>query len=53
MGWTVDPTGLYDLLMRYGRELPGLPLHITENGADVRGYFLWSLLDVTVRPGRP
>ncbi|MEU6706793.1 GH1 family beta-glucosidase [Streptomyces wuyuanensis] len=81
MGWPVDPTGLYDLLMRYTREAPGLPLVITENGAaypdkpgddgavhdperirylhghlsavhramadgaDVRGYFLWSLLD--------
>ncbi|MEU3858465.1 GH1 family beta-glucosidase [Streptomyces sp. NPDC028722] len=81
MGWTIDPTGLYDLLMRYSREAPGLPLYITENGAayddkpdpegrvhdperiaylrghlaevrhaitdgaDVRGYFLWSLMD--------
>ncbi|MFD8970361.1 GH1 family beta-glucosidase [Streptomyces sp. NPDC059568] len=81
MGWSVDPSGLYDLLMRYTREAPGLPLMVTENGAayadrpgadgtvhdpdrirylhghlaavrraiddgaDVRGYFLWSLLD--------
>ncbi|MEU4653717.1 GH1 family beta-glucosidase [Streptomyces sp. NPDC023723] len=81
MGWTVDPTGLYDLIMRYSREAPGLQLFITENGAayddkpgsdgqvhdpervaylnghlsavhraiadgaDVRGYYLWSLLD--------
>ncbi|MEU7717058.1 GH1 family beta-glucosidase [Streptomyces tibetensis] len=81
MGWTIDPTGLHDLLMRYTREAPGLPLYITENGAayddkpdpdgrvvdaervaylhghlaelrraiddgaDVRGYFLWSLMD--------
>ncbi|MEV4441421.1 GH1 family beta-glucosidase [Streptomyces sp. NPDC049577] len=81
MDWTVDPTGLYDLLMRFTREAPGLPLVVTENGAayddkpdadgavhdpervaylhahleavlralgdgaDVRGYFLWSLLD--------
>ncbi|GHG69975.1 GH1 family beta-glucosidase [Streptomyces griseocarneus] len=81
MDWAVDPTGLYDLLMRFTREAPGLPLIITENGAayddkpdadgavhdperiaylhahldavlralgdgaDVRGYFLWSLLD--------
>lgn len=81
MGWTVDPTGLYDLLMRYTREAPGLPLYVTENGAayddapdasgrvhdpdrvaylhshlsavrhalrdgaDVRGYYLWSLMD--------
>ncbi|KPH99557.1 beta-galactosidase [Actinobacteria bacterium OK074] len=81
MGWTIDPTGLYDLIMRYTREAPGLPLYVTENGAayddkpdpegrvhdperiaylhghlsavrraiddgaDVRGYFLWSLMD--------
>ncbi|MFH0244216.1 GH1 family beta-glucosidase [Streptomyces sp. HK10] len=81
MGWTIDPTGLHDLLMHYHRETGGIPLYITENGmacddkpspdgtvhdpdriaylhshlgtvrraiadgADVRGYFLWSLLD--------
>ncbi|MGP3984692.1 GH1 family beta-glucosidase [Streptomyces sp. KR80] len=81
MDWSVDPTGLYDLLMRFSREVPDLPLLITENGAayedkpdaegvvhdperiaylhahlatvrraiadgaDVRGYFLWSLMD--------
>ncbi|MFI9718122.1 GH1 family beta-glucosidase [Streptomyces sp. NPDC052396] len=81
MGWTVDPSGLYDLLMRFCNEVPGLPLAITENGAayedrpdiqgavhdpervnylhahlqtllraladgaDVWGYFAWSLLD--------
>ncbi|WP_312892737.1 GH1 family beta-glucosidase [Allostreptomyces psammosilenae] len=81
MNWAVDPSGLYDLLVRTQREHPGLPLMITENGAafddrldedgrvrdperisylhghlaavaraldagvDVRGYFLWSLLD--------
>ncbi|GHF36350.1 beta-glucosidase [Streptomyces mashuensis] len=81
MDWAVDPTGLYDLLTRFTREAPGLPLLVTENGAayddkpgadgavhdperiaylhahlesvlraladgaDVRGYFLWSLLD--------
>ncbi|MEV6513854.1 GH1 family beta-glucosidase [Streptomyces sp. NPDC051642] len=81
MGWTIDPTGLYDLIMRYAREAPGLPLYVTENGAayddkpdpeghvhdperiaylhghlsavrraiadgaDVRGYYLWSLMD--------
>ncbi|MEU8549535.1 GH1 family beta-glucosidase [Streptomyces roseoverticillatus] len=81
MDWSVDPTGLYDLLVRFTEEVPGLPLVVTENGAayddkpdgdgtvhdperiaylhahldavrraiadgaDVRGYFLWSLLD--------
>ncbi|MFF5566972.1 GH1 family beta-glucosidase [Streptomyces sp. NPDC012623] len=81
MGWTIDPSGLYELLTRVQREHPGLPLMITENGAafddyagpdgevrdperiaylrdhlaavhraieagaDIRGYFLWSLLD--------
>ncbi|UXY27748.1 GH1 family beta-glucosidase [Streptomyces sp. HUAS TT20] len=81
MGWTIDPTGLHDLIMRYSREVPGLPLYVTENGAayddkpdpdgrvhdperiaylhghlsavrraitdgaDVRGYYLWSLMD--------
>ncbi|MGW3497223.1 GH1 family beta-glucosidase [Streptomyces sp. NPDC001020] len=81
MGWSVDPTGIHELLMRYTREAPGLPLYVTENGAayddkpdpdgqvrdperiaylhghlsavrraitdgaDVRGYYLWSLMD--------
>ncbi|MFI1730149.1 GH1 family beta-glucosidase [Streptomyces acidicola] len=81
MGWSIDPTGLHDLLMRYTQEAPGLPLYITENGAayddkpdpdgrvhdperiaylhghlsavrraisdgaDVRGYYQWSLMD--------
>ncbi|WP_458242965.1 GH1 family beta-glucosidase [Streptomyces sp. MAI_2237] len=81
MGWAVDPSGLYELLLRLKADFPGLPLMITENGAafddyvdphgrvvdpdriaylrghlsavhraieagvDVRGYFLWSLLD--------
>ncbi|MFJ3631090.1 GH1 family beta-glucosidase [Streptomyces sp. NPDC090112] len=33
MGWSIDPSGLYDLLMRFTREAPGLPLLVTENGA--------------------
>ena len=81
MDWSIDPDGLYDLLMDTHRDHPGLPLMVTENGAafddyvspegkvedpervaylhghldavqravadgaDVRGYFLWSLLD--------
>ncbi|MEW1610558.1 MULTISPECIES: family 1 glycosylhydrolase [unclassified Streptomyces] len=81
MNWSVDPNGLYALLMDVARENPGLPLMVTENGAafedvpdadgqvhdperiaylhghlaavqravadgaDVRGYFLWSLMD--------
>ncbi|MFD8571815.1 GH1 family beta-glucosidase [Streptomyces sp. NPDC059639] len=80
MDWSVDPTGLSDLLLDYTAQAPGVPLYVTENGAayddvvvdgavhdpervrylhahlgavhdaiargaDVRGYFLWSLLD--------
>jgi beta-glucosidase len=80
MDWTIDATGLRDLLIRLHRDYPGLPLYVTENGAafdddvvddrvhdtgrtsylrehiaavhdaiqhgvDVRGYFVWSLLD--------
>ncbi|MER7759571.1 GH1 family beta-glucosidase [Streptomyces sp. NPDC097619] len=33
MGWSIDPTGLYDLLERFAAEAPGLPLMVTENGA--------------------
>ncbi|MFI6344091.1 GH1 family beta-glucosidase [Streptomyces sp. NPDC050560] len=81
MGWTIDPTGLYDLITTYSRLRPDLQLFVTENGAayddkpetdgqvldperiaylhahlaavhravsdgaDVGGYFLWSLMD--------
>lgn len=81
MGWTIDASGLRDLLTRLHAEHPGLPLAVTENGAafddtvdadgrirdaariaylrdhldavaqaiddgvDVRGYFVWSLMD--------
>ncbi|MEU3192683.1 GH1 family beta-glucosidase [Streptomyces sp. NPDC006992] len=81
MGWSIDPGGLTELLLRFHREAPGTPLYVTENGAcypdapdaegrfhdperlsylrrhlravhraveegaDVRGYFTWSLLD--------
>jgi beta-glucosidase len=33
MGWPVDPSGLSDLLIRLGRDHPGTPLIVTENGA--------------------
>ncbi|GAA0814747.1 GH1 family beta-glucosidase [Spirilliplanes yamanashiensis] len=81
MGWQIEPSALTKLLTRIGRDYPGLPLLITENGAaypdgpgpdervtdtlrvnyldghlrachdaisngvDLRGYFVWSLLD--------
>ncbi len=81
MNWSIDATGLHDMLVRVHREYDGLPLVVTENGAAfddhvdpsgavrdelriryleqhlaairraiadgarVRGYFVWSLLD--------
>ncbi len=81
MGWRIDADGLYEVVSRVGREHPGVPLMVTENGAafadrvdpsgairddrrvlyiqdhlaalhraiaegiQLRGYFLWSLLD--------
>lgn len=34
MGWEINPPGLRDLLLRLGREYPGLPpLYVTENGS--------------------
>ena len=81
MGWSVDPRGIYELLMRLAKEAPGTDLYVTENGAaypdvlspdgavhdpdridylrrhleavhravddgaPVRGYYVWSLLD--------
>jgi beta-glucosidase len=80
MGWSIDPTGLRDILLRVRRDYGDIPLLVTENGAaypdtvtegqvddpertdfirrhlaavheaaaagvDVRGYFVWSLLD--------
>jgi beta-glucosidase len=80
MNWPIDPTGLYDTIMRITRDYGRIPLYVTENGAafddtlahgrvhdadriaylrahltaahrsiadgaDLRGYFAWSLLD--------
>jgi beta-glucosidase len=33
MDWEITPDGLTDLLVRIGRDYPGIPLVITENGA--------------------
>ncbi|GHJ47827.1 beta-glucosidase [Catellatospora sp. TT07R-123] len=33
MDWPVDPSGLYELLMRLATDYPNTPLMITENGA--------------------
>jgi beta-glucosidase len=33
MGWSIDPTGMTDLLLRLHRDHPEVPLIITENGA--------------------
>ena len=33
IGWEVDPKGLQELLLRLGRDHPGVPLYVTENGA--------------------
>jgi beta-glucosidase len=32
LGWSVDPTGLDELLARLHRDVPGTPLAVTENG---------------------
>jgi beta-glucosidase len=33
MGWSIDPRGLTELLLRVARERPGLDVMVTENGA--------------------
>ncbi|MBS2963399.1 beta-glucosidase [Actinocrinis puniceicyclus] len=81
MGWEIMPDDFAELLTRVGRDYPGVPIFVTENGAafrdqpdaagfvrdhdrveylashiaavarardagtDIRGYFVWSLLD--------
>jgi len=80
MAWEIAPDSFYRLLTRIGRDYPGVPLYVTENGAafvdkledgvvhdagrvaylrsylgalsraiadgaPVRGYFVWSLMD--------
>jgi beta-glucosidase len=33
MGWSIDPEGMYELLMRLTHEAPEVDLYVTENGA--------------------
>lgn len=33
MGWEIYPEGLTELLVRLHKDYPGVPLHVTENGA--------------------
>jgi beta-glucosidase len=38
MGWLVDASGLYDLLLDISKQAPDLPLYITENGRAAEDY---------------
>jgi beta-glucosidase len=38
MGWPIDASGLYDLLVQLHRQAPGLPLYVTENGMAAEDY---------------
>ena len=38
MGWPIDATGLYDLLVQLQQRAPGLPLYVTENGMAAEDY---------------
>jgi beta-glucosidase len=36
--WVIDPSSLYELLIRVSKEAPGLPLYVTENGRGAEDY---------------
>jgi beta-glucosidase len=38
MGWPIDASGLYDLLLKLHARVPGLPLYVTENGMAAEDY---------------
>jgi len=38
MGWPIDASGLYDLLVQLRGRAPGLPLYVTENGMAAEDY---------------
>ena len=38
MGWPIDASGLYDLLVQLSSQAPGLPLYVTENGMAAEDY---------------
>jgi beta-glucosidase len=38
MGWPIDASGLYDLLVQLHRRAPRLPLYVTENGMAAEDY---------------
>jgi beta-glucosidase len=38
MGWPIDASGLYDLLVRLHGQVPHLPLYVTENGMAAEDY---------------
>ena len=42
--WESDPQGFYDLMHRVAKDLPGTPIHISENG--------WSVDDVVSEDGK-
>jgi beta-glucosidase len=37
-GWTIEPDGLTELLLRLGKDYGGIPLYISENGAAFSDY---------------